>query len=215
MELDHLFIAVQHPKQADVFEQLGFTEASANQHLGQGTANRRFFFNNAFIEFLYLTNKDEACSELTTPTLLFERLTSDATNVSPFGICFRPSQAQEKLSFTAWDYHPSYLPANYSVQISYAPISEPMWFYLAFSKRPDQTPEERAQPLLHSCGVKNLTHTKLICSSITSDAAQQANALQELSLKQGDTPLLELTFDHNQQNKTLDCRPTLPLIIKC
>ena len=60
MEFDHLFICVENPK--DVVEELrlfGLTEGASNQHPGQGTENRRFFFENSFIELLFIADQDE------------------------------------------------------------------------------------------------------------------------------------------------------------
>ena len=46
LTLDHAFIWVSRGgKEADALVEAGFTEGPANTHPGQGTANRRFFFN--------------------------------------------------------------------------------------------------------------------------------------------------------------------------
>lgn len=77
MEVDHVFICVEHgAHEAEVLKRFGLTEGSANRHPGQGTANRRFFFRNAFIELLYLQDFAEVQNELTKPTRLYERLMS-------------------------------------------------------------------------------------------------------------------------------------------
>jgi len=62
-EFDHLFIFTEVG--AVIAEQLisfGLTEGSSNIHPGQGTANRRFFFHNAMLELLWVTNEAEAIS---------------------------------------------------------------------------------------------------------------------------------------------------------
>jgi hypothetical protein len=38
----------------------GLLEGSSNAHPGQGTANRRFFFDNFMLELLWVTNPAEA-----------------------------------------------------------------------------------------------------------------------------------------------------------
>lgn len=76
MLIDHIFIAVQPgAPEAAVLADFGLAEGSGNRHPGQGTANRRFFFDNAFIELLWLDNAAEARNDATRPTMLFERLT--------------------------------------------------------------------------------------------------------------------------------------------
>ncbi|WP_020396874.1 VOC family protein [Thiolinea disciformis] len=97
LELDHIFIAVTaNAPEAELLTNFGLTEGTPNQHQGQGTANRRFFFHNAFIELLYLTNAEEAQSELVKPTHLFERLSQHDQSISPFGVCFRPQAHNQR-----------------------------------------------------------------------------------------------------------------------
>lgn len=43
-----------------MLKNFGLTEGTSNRHPGQGTANRRFFFKNFFIELLWLENLEEA-----------------------------------------------------------------------------------------------------------------------------------------------------------
>lgn len=55
MQLDHFFILTSPgAPEADALVQLGLIEGTSNAHPGQGTANRRFFFANTTIEFLYI-----------------------------------------------------------------------------------------------------------------------------------------------------------------
>ena len=57
-ELDHVFImcAVGGPE-AVALSRLGLKEGSANTHPGQGTASRRFFFRNGYIELLWVCDQ--------------------------------------------------------------------------------------------------------------------------------------------------------------
>lgn len=49
--IDHLFVCcAPGAPEADTLVGLGFHEGSGNTHPGQGTANRRFFFRNAYLE---------------------------------------------------------------------------------------------------------------------------------------------------------------------
>lgn len=61
IELDHFFIITnQGAPEADLMTALGLAEGPRNNHPGQGTANRRFFFSNAAIEFIYVRDANEA-----------------------------------------------------------------------------------------------------------------------------------------------------------
>jgi len=60
MELAHLFIFTHQPQQAPTsLESFGLMEGTANVHPGQGTACRRFFFQNAYQELAWVSSEDE------------------------------------------------------------------------------------------------------------------------------------------------------------
>lgn len=88
MQLDHLFIrASPGAPEAELLRRFGLTEGTGNRHPGQGTQNRRFFLQNAFIELLWIADAQEVHGAQTRPTLLGERLQVDAPAVvSPFGV---------------------------------------------------------------------------------------------------------------------------------
>ncbi len=67
----------------------GLTEGSSNLHLGQGTANRRFFFYNAMLELLWVRDEREARSPPIAPTRLWKRWRYRFSGYSPFGVCLR------------------------------------------------------------------------------------------------------------------------------
>ncbi|MET4675580.1 MULTISPECIES: VOC family protein [unclassified Luteibacter] len=216
MELDHIFICVDDDgRGADALAALGLTEGAPNAHPGQGTANRRFFFRNSFIELLHLVDESEAQSQLTAPTQLFERFKCADGVAAPFGVCFRPSTAGEKPAFPAWEYRPVYLPPALKVDVGYAPVSEPMWFFLSFARRPDEAPIERAQPLEHANGFRDMTSVRVTTpySQAFSSPANCANQLQGFDIAHGDEHLVVLGIDHGASGQTHDLRPGLPMII--
>jgi hypothetical protein len=59
-ELDHIYCLC--PAEAEVaaraLARIGLTEGSRNSHPGQGTACRRFFFENAYLELLWVSDPD-------------------------------------------------------------------------------------------------------------------------------------------------------------
>lgn len=60
LELDHLFVCTAAgAPEAEEFLRCNLREAPANQHSGQGTANRRFSFANAMIELLWVSDTKE------------------------------------------------------------------------------------------------------------------------------------------------------------
>lgn len=219
MEIDHLFLRAQSgAPEAALLQQLGLTEGSANQHAGQGTANRRFFFENAFIELLWIADASEVQSAVTAPTQLARRLNLADQQASPFGICLRPSAGERTAPFPSWPYQPAYLPADMQVEIaSDASVSEPMWFFLAQAVAPAQATAARRQPLQHALGVRSLSAISITVTSTEdwSSAAQAASASTGITLLRGSTPLMELTFDQGRQGRSFDLRPALPLVLHC
>lgn len=218
VEIDHIFICVDPgAREAYALKEFDLTEGTANQHPGQGTANRRFFFKNAFIELLFLHDSVEIQSELTKPTKLYERLTSQGAEVSPFGICFRPeSDNEEQVPFPSWSYRPTYLPESLKVDIGNAPINEPMWFFLSFASRPDKAPSERRQPLEHPKGLGEITSLRVTIPNAKnlSEPALRATNVEGVELVEGDEHLVQIGFDHERNGQSHDFRPTLPLAFR-
>ncbi|HMT91491.1 hypothetical protein [uncultured Thiothrix sp.] len=217
LELDHIFIAVApNAPEAELFRDFGLIEGTPNQHLGQGTANRRFFFENAFVELLYLTDAAEAQSEVMRETHLYERLTQDTPSISPFGVCFRYQQGVEKQTpFPCWDYRPTYLPSHLSITMALDnPLTEPLWFVLPFGIAPALAATDKLQPLQHEKGFRQLTKVQITQpSALLSIAATQANTLDSFHIKKGKEQLVELSFDHEQAGLDYDFRPHLPLVM--
>jgi Glyoxalase-like domain len=61
LELDHLFIFTSvGAREVEQLLKFGLTEGEPNTHPGQGTACRRFFFHNAYLEFLWVHDEQEA-----------------------------------------------------------------------------------------------------------------------------------------------------------
>lgn len=216
MEFDHLFICVAEPaSEAEQLIEFGLVEGASNRHPGQGTANRRFFFQNSFIELLFATDFSELKSELTVPTKLHERL-NRTHKVSPFGVCFRASGDESGVPFESWSYRPQYLPEHLDVKVASSPISEPMWFYISFGSRPDSASGEKCQPLVHDCGFRNITSVKVYAPplEVMSEPAIVISDSSNVEYIEGSEHLLVIGFDNEAQGVEKDFRPSLPLIFR-
>jgi len=216
MEFDHLFICVDKPAaEANQLKEFGLTEGTPSQHPGQGTANRRFFFQNSFIELLFIANQDELHSELTKPTNLYERFPPGLSGASPFGVCFRPSSGSNtEAPFQSWSYKPKYLPQELHIPVAKSPSIEPMWFFLSFGSRPDMASPEKRQPTEHSCGFHNITSVNIVAplSGGISEAGIEVNNVIGVEFSKGTEHLLEIGFDSESHGNQKDFRPTLPMI---
>jgi len=217
MEFDHLFICVDKPAAgADQLKEFGLTEGTSNQHPGQGTANRRFFFQNSFIELLFITDQVELNSELTKPTKLHERFPSGFYTASPFGVCFRPSNGNTEVPFQSWNYKPQFLPPGLHIPVAKSPAIEPMWFFLSFGSRPDMASPEKRQPTEHSCGFNNITSVNIIAplSDGISTAGIEASNVAGVEFSKGPEHLLQIGFDSVSKGNQKDFRPILPVVFQ-
>lgn len=219
MEIDHIFICTETKAQVgDLLVDFGLIEGSSNTHPGQGTANRRFYFHNMMLELLWMEDLEEIQSERTQPMRLYERCLLNNNAVSPFGIGFRPTAGNEEAAlFTAWDYHPIFLPELLRYQVADdTTLSEPMYFYMSFAKRQDKATLAKREPMEHKVPLKEVTAVKIHVNQKLelSKAALIINQLQGLSIVKDNEHLIELEFDYGTQNQTKDFRPALPLLIK-
>jgi hypothetical protein len=211
IELDHLFVCTAPgAPEAEKFVQFGLHEGPPSQHLGQGTANRRFAFANAMIELFWVSDAIEAQSQSARRTLLWERWSGREHNASPFGICLRPADPQDTgLPFTAWEYRPAYLPDPLVMHIGDVGIEEPMWVYLSFMRR-----DQREQWFIeHRVGIREITGLTLTTPvPLRSNVAQKIVESGILATRTGATSLLEIEFDGNRRKEQMDFRPHLPFV---
>jgi hypothetical protein len=91
VQLDHIlvFFAPDAPEAAALVAR-GLVEGSGQSHRGQGTANRRFSFGNAYLELPWVENEAEARSDVVRPTQLWDRWQRRHDAACPFSFAFRP-----------------------------------------------------------------------------------------------------------------------------
>lgn len=219
IEIDHVIICCdEHAPEAAALIGAGLLEGSSNVHRGQGTANRRFFFRNAYIELLWVDDLASAKREPARRTRLWERWLRRRDDACPFGIATRPSdpQAEALPPFPTWAYHAPYLPPGVSIGIALAtPLSQPELLHLAFATRPDA---KQIEPLAHPTGAKFLTGVCIGLPLGRAARTQAANAIASAGLVSffaAPSYIMELTFDDAAAGRTLDLRGALPLIIHC
>jgi hypothetical protein len=212
IEVDHVFIGCRPgAPEADALVRGGLVEGSRNTHPGQGTANRRFFFENFMLELLWVVDQKEATSEQTRRTRLWERCSDPEAADCPFGILFRPDRDQSPPPFPIWIYHPSYLPAGMGIEVAEGTtLQEPELFYLPFLRERKTTLE----PTKHNVPFNRLQSIAVGVRDpeALSPAALSIQRLGQVRYFASDCPLLELHFEALSKVR-LDLRPTLPLVL--
>lgn len=207
--IDHVFICTDAgAPEGQRLVDFGLSEGPPNTHPGQGTANRRFFFESTMLELLWVSDAAEAHAPITRPTLLWERWSRRRAGACPFGIILRPAGATE-VPFPAWEYRPSYVPAPHAMHVaSDATLEEPMWIYAPFLQR-------RSGKAAHRIGIGDITRVRL-----TSPRAAEARVARRMAdvgvvdLTEGAAHLLELEFDRGYRGLSADFQPDLPLAFR-
>lgn len=214
LELDHVFICcARGAPEGDALVRLGLHEGSANTHPGQGTANRRFFFRNAYLELLWVSDPVEACGEQTRRTGLWDRWSGRMSGACPFGVVFRADGAGTAgAPFATWAYRPGYLPPGVAIEFAEdVPLEEPVLAWLPFLHRmgpPAHEPTDHSLPMRELCGVTvNLPSADL---SLPSQAVRSAGLVD---YRPGTRYLLELSF-LAMKEVAFDLRPELPLLLR-
>jgi hypothetical protein len=219
-EFDHLFIcASPGADEARLLASFGLNEGKPNVHPGQGTACRRFFFLNGYIELIWVRNEAESQSEPIRPTHLWERWVGRGSGCCPFGFGFRPGPHHVATPpFPAWDYRPPYLPESWSFQVATnaALLTEPMLFYLSFLNQPGARPGAEPQKVEHSAGLREITRVEMLspCTDSLSPALTAVVSAGLIRMRTGKEYLIEVGFDGESLGQAADCRPTLPLLLR-
>ena len=195
LKFHHVFVlAGPGVPEADALVDAGFIEGSSNTHPGQGTRNRRFFFENGMLEFLWVCDKDEVRSPAIARTALWERSRWQQSGACPFGIAFAGEPP-----FPTWDYRPPYLPEGTSIRVA------------EFSTDP-------AMPFVFVMpGAGNAQQEKLNPRTIESVVVESVQApppfeSERVSFASGGAQLLELRL--KGATKKLDLRPGVPLVVE-
>lgn len=214
--LDHLFIcvAIDAPESA-ALTQIGLIEGTPNTHPGQGTACRRFFFRNMYLELIWVHDRDEASSDAVQPLALWERWSGRHGGACPFGVVVRPSHGDGSgvPPFHTWAYRPNYLPPGVGFDIaSNVRLTEPMFVWTGAGPRS----HPHAGPTAHGIGstVTGVRITSPVAEERRCEAAQVLAALGTVTFDTGDAYLLELTLDEGRAGKVAHLRKTLPLRLR-
>jgi hypothetical protein len=192
----------------------GLTEGTPNVHPGQGTACRRFFFANAYLELLWVSNAADAQSETIQPTHLYERWARRASGACPLGLGFRSKTEHDvSVPFSSWEYRPPYLPAPLCLHVATnaSVLTEPMLFYLPVGLRSAKRPA-----LAHRAGLHEVTRVEVVsphADRLSSETAAVTGA-GLAQLRAGPEYLVELSFDGELQGQRADFRPLLPLVFR-
>ena len=213
LELDHVFILVEpEARVADLLIAKGFKEGTRNQHPGQGTSNRRFFFTNGMLEFIWVHDAAEAVNG-SGQNMCFPDRATEAT-ASPFGVILRQKDSSSlessEMPFNGWTYQPTYFapPKAFHVGANSTNISEPLCIYVPFSLPQSLTNKGKINS---SFAISNVyIHTP---SADKNEVLNAVNKVDRLSIQHGKEHLMEIVLNDRSLGKVADFRPEIPLIM--
>lgn len=210
MQLDHFFIlASEGAPEADALVEIGLVEGTRNEHPGQGTANRRFFFPNTTIEFLYITDSVQAKNGPGKGMRFVERASVD--DGSPFGLVTRVSLDNAIPDFPSWQYFPDYFPKTmcFYVGDNSDDFAEPLCICM-----PPALPRPKKAPAPNNSGW-SLTELQLSIPGAAASAALSAFSKCELvTIRHNEAHRLKLVFNNARAGKFKNFMPDIPLVIE-
>jgi hypothetical protein len=208
--LDHFFILTEPGSpQADLVSGIGLKEGASNNHPGQGTANRRFFFSNSTLELLYIRDMEEAINGRAGRLRFAERVNN--TNASPFGLIVRTVEGSTDMPFPGWKYCPEYFKDDQCFQVgeNSGLLEEPLCIGMPVNlpgRRSQQQPENT---------VWTMTELRIgVPVTKPSSTLEAVAKCEAVTLQLGEPHRMELIFNEEQDGQIKDMTPDLPLIVR-
>jgi hypothetical protein len=201
MSIDHIFIFTDNNgKGADELVNFGLTEGSNRVHVGQGTANRKFYFDNFFLEILWVHDVNEITSDKTKSMGLWQRAAYKTNYFSPFGLCIVNTDNSETIFKNAFKYQPDYFPQGMEIDIikNEDQSDLPWTFRLPFKGEN----KHENEPKTHKNGISVLTNAifeyKLVSDKTFLENFKHQNQTQFI---ESSRHWLNLIFDNGKQGK--------------
>jgi hypothetical protein len=215
LEVDNIFICVEGMPKPGFFQQAGLNIADTAMHQKErGTASQILFFENFYVEFIWI--EDEIAAEIyavRTGIDFLGRCNWRQTGVSPFGIALR-QKSQETNSVNVdemWQKQPqaSDILLSFSSDNLVAQ-KEPLCFMIpdaialpTLLKNFPNFPNEMAS---HDLGIKRMTGIEVTATLSTSLTQPLAMLVEsgEVQIEPGNFPSIQLTFDNHVQKGRLN-----------
>ncbi len=214
MEIDHIFIfSNDSGQESDDLVEFGLTEGSSRFHPGQGTTNRKFYFENFFLEILWVVNEKEIQSNLTAKTKLWERSQFYRNGNSRFGLCLVNSESTDKLFEKSEIYEPIYFPKGMSIDIFTNEQNPNLPWTFRLPYRDEK--KTHNEPTKHDNQIKKLTQAEFETPLNKEDREFKSyfESSNNIDFKNSHRNHLTLEFDNFSQNIVMEFKE-LDLTIK-
>jgi hypothetical protein len=217
MELDHItvFVTTDAPELA-ALESLGLQPlGEKTEHTGMGTASTAIFFDNAYLELIWIAD----------PTLTERKWLGEAGSdlrkrvpggsALPFGVVLRlPQGTGSSPPFPTKSVTADWMKPPLSILVAgedsepFCLIIPPELYHTSF--------KGNLPPTKHPLGVRAITGVRIVAPDL-GKRSPVTEVLQEAGLvafEAGARPMLELTFDGGELRQTVSAMPTLPVTLR-
>lgn len=226
LEVDHIFVCTtKNAESISVLQELGLhCSNQAVQHFKQGTASKIIFFENTYLELIWIEDKhlvEQQSVHIGVQTL--SRFHGQHTRASPFGVGLRRKFNHGNLVSHSTLYWSEWMRSQMSISFAAENLvnqEEPFCFMIpdsiALTAWLDTSLTAHQMLISHPLGVKKLTSVKITINGDKhlTDAMSLLGTHSAVAIERGESPLLELTFDKGIREKNLDARPILPILLK-
>lgn len=225
VNIDRLFICVRDGEQATNFlEKLGLkSHQSIIRSVSQGTLSKIFFFNNLYLEIIWLEREISQKREELTTTINFKaRANWKQNKMSPVGIGLSGDlQNRNNNSFLLDTHFVKDLILDdlfCCFQQNCKNYLEPFIFLLPeYLTVRDNLQIINSESVEHPLGVTRVTNIRINLlrgRRRSSNILKILNSSNILQVEYSDNPLIEITLDCGVSRQVIDTRPVLPLILK-
>lgn len=213
MEIHHIFIfSANKGSEGDELVEFGLSEGSFRVHKGQGTKNRKFYFENFYLEILWVIDDREFKNPITSSAKLCERARYLSNGYSPFGLCLVNDSENDGLFNESFKYRPEFLP----VVMSFDVITNEDYPYLPWTFRPPfRGRGTQEEPVLHKNGIEKLTKVVFRCPQLQfkNTFTDYFKSAKNISFEYSNKHQLILEFD-NKRKGFHHCFKSFPLSIE-
>jgi len=210
LTLDHIFILVDAgASEAQLLTEIGLMEGARSDHPGQGTANRRFFFENFFLEFIYLRDAAEARNGPGAGLRFCERQAN--ADLSPFGLVFRTTHASHDEPFSYWKYYPDYFKGQHYFLVgnNSDELLEPLVICM-----PTTLPEISSSLVPENPELRLTSATISVPVQQPTETLNTTTGCQPLDFRFDQPHHIALAFNEGRGGRSVDFADKLPLSIK-
>ncbi|MCJ8279752.1 MAG: hypothetical protein MJK14_07450 [Rivularia sp. ALOHA_DT_140] len=225
LEINHIFVCLKSAPDKQSLEKIGLIcSENLRNNPQQGTASMIIFFENTYIEFIWVENSTMAeIYAMYSGIDYISRSYSPQKVASPFGIALhqRPDTMNpENTSLSSSNHQPPEEFINFAVE-NLAAQTEPICFMIpesiSFSNIFNPFLEAHRKLINHPLGIKKLTNTRIAISK-TGNLTNPISMLEAegiVEIQQSASPLLELIFDEGSQGESIDLKTIgIPIILK-